>query len=101
LIRKARVGRVLILEIYGNNTKPCVPALREDRGRELLESPDVGSAICFKEELAPEQRSKRGVEYIASKVEVYAKPIKPLPVDISGKSTHVVVYENKVEVATS
>ena len=36
MIRKARVGRVLILGIYGNNTKPCALALREDRDRELL-----------------------------------------------------------------
>jgi aspartyl-tRNA synthetase len=57
LIRKARVGRVLILGIYSGNTKPCALALREDKDRELftlVESLDVGSAICFEGELASE-----------------------------------------------
>jgi aspartyl-tRNA synthetase len=88
VIRKARVGRVLILEVCGNNTKPYVLALREDRDRDLFhiaEGLDIGSALCFEGDLAPLQRSKRGVEYSVSKIEVYAKPIEPLPVDISGK----------------
>jgi len=62
--------------------------LKEDRDREiygLVSELDVGTAICFEGELAPEQKSKRGIEYIARKIEVYAKPIEPLPVDISGK----------------
>lgn len=88
IIRKAKVGKVLIVEICGNNTKPYVLALKEDRDREiygLVSELDVGTAICFEGELAPEQKSKRGIEYIARKIEVYAKPIEPLPVDISGK----------------
>ena len=88
VIRRAKVGRVLILEICGNNTRPRVLALREDRDKELYsvaEFLDVGSAICFEGDVAPEQKSKRGVEYVAKRIEVYAKPIEPLPVDISGK----------------
>jgi len=88
IIKKAKVGKVLIVEICGNNTKPYVLALKEDRDREiygLVSELDVGTAICFEGELAPEQKSKRGIEYIARKIEVYAKPIEPLPVDISGK----------------
>jgi aspartyl-tRNA synthetase len=86
--RRARVGRVLVLEVCGNNTRPYVLVFKEDRDRELYSTAlevDVGSAICFEGELAPEQKSKRGVEYLVYKLEVYAKPIEPLPVDISGK----------------
>jgi aspartyl-tRNA synthetase len=88
VIRRARVGRVLVLEVCGNNTRPYVLVFKEDRDRELYSTAlelDVGSAICFEGEPAPEQRSKRGVEYLVHKLEVYAKPIEPLPVDISGK----------------
>ena len=88
VIRRARVGRVLVLEVCGNNTRPYVLVFKEDRDRELYSIAlelDVGSAICFEGEPAPEQRSKRGVEYLVYKLEVYAKPIEPLPVDISGK----------------
>jgi aspartyl-tRNA synthetase len=88
VIRRARVGKVLVLEVCGNNTRPYVLVFKEDRDRELYSTAlelDVGSAICFEGEPAPEQRSKRGVEYLVYKLEVYAKPIEPLPVDISGK----------------
>jgi aspartyl-tRNA synthetase len=88
VIRRARVGRVLVLEVCGNNTRPYVLVFKEDRDRELYSTAlelDVGSAICFEGEPAPEQRSKRGVEYLVHKLEVYAKPIEPLPVDVSGK----------------
>jgi len=88
VIRRARVGKVLVLEVCGNNTRPYVLVFKEDRDRELYSTAlelDVGSAICFEGEPAPEQRSKRGVEYLVHKLEVYAKPIEPLPVDISGK----------------
>lgn len=88
IIRKARVGKVLIVEVCGNNSKPYVLALKEDRDRELYavaEPLDIGSAICFEGELASEQRSKRGIEYVATRIEVYAKPMEPLPVDIAGK----------------
>ncbi|MEM4490648.1 MAG: aspartate--tRNA(Asn) ligase [Desulfurococcaceae archaeon] len=88
IIRKARVGKVLIVEICGNNSKPYVLALREDRDKELYsiaEPLDIGSAICFEGTLAPEQKSRRGTEYVATKIEVYSKPIEPLPVDIAGK----------------
>lgn len=88
IIRKAKVGKVTILEICGNNTKPAVLALKEDRDKELYvvaEKLDVGSAICFEGEMAPEQRSKRGVEYVAKKIEIYGKPVEPLPIDVAGK----------------
>jgi aspartyl-tRNA synthetase len=88
VIRRARIGKVLVLEVCGNNTRPYVLVFKEDRDRELYSTAlelDVGSAICFEGEPAPEQRSKRGVEYLVHKLEVYAKPIEPLPVDISGK----------------
>lgn len=88
VIRRVKVGRVLILEICGNNTKPHVLAMREDRDRELYtlaDQLDVGSAICFEGELAPEQKSKRGVEYVVNKLELFAKPREPLPVDTAGK----------------
>ncbi len=88
VIRKAEIGKIAILEVCGNNVKPHVLVLREDRERELYELAkklEVGSAICFEGELAPLQRSKRGVEYIASKIEVYGRPTEPLPVDVSGK----------------
>lgn len=76
------------MEICGNNTKPFVLALREERDRDLYylaDKLDIGTAICFDGEVSPLQKSKRGVEYIASKIDVYAKPLEPLPVDIAGK----------------
>jgi len=88
IIRKAKVGKVTILEICGNNTKPIVLVLKEDRDGELYtlaDKLDAGSAVCFEGEIAPEQKSKRGVEYVARKIEVYGKPVEPLPVDVSGK----------------
>lgn len=88
IIRRAKVGKVLILEVCGNNTKPNVIVLKEDRDRELYlfaEQLDIGSAVCFDGEVSSEQKSKRGVEYIINKIEAYAKPIEVLPVDISGK----------------
>lgn len=88
IIRKAQVGKVIIIEITGNNTKPYVIALKEERDRDLYQLAqrlDVGVALCFEGELAPEQRSKRGIEYVAKRIEVYAEPVQPLPVDVSGK----------------
>lgn len=88
VIRKAQIGKVLIVEITGNNTRPYVIAFKEERDRELYQLAqqlDIGVAVCFEGELSPEQRSKRGIEYNAKRIEVYAKPIQPLPVDISGK----------------
>ena len=88
IIRKVEVGRVLIIEVCGNNTKPHVLVLKENRDKELYplaKTLDVGTAICFEGEPAPKQRSMRGTEYLAEKMEVYARPIEPLPVDVSGK----------------
>ncbi|MEM4718073.1 MAG: aspartate--tRNA(Asn) ligase [Desulfurococcaceae archaeon] len=88
IIRRAKVGKVLILEICGNNAKPFVVVLREERDRDLynlVEKLDTGSAICFEGEVSPVQRSKRGIEYTVSKIDVYATLVEPLPVDIAGK----------------
>lgn len=88
VVRTARVGRVLIVEVCGNNTKPRVIVLKEDRDAELFEVASklgVGSAICFEGVPAHEQRSKRGIEYQVSRIEIYGQPVDPLPVDISGK----------------
>jgi len=88
IIRKKAIGRVVIIEVSSDVVKPYVIVLKEERepdlyrlGKEL----DVGTAICFEGEEAPEQKSARGVEYIARKIEVYSKPIAPLPVDTMGK----------------
>lgn len=88
IIRKKAIGRVVIIEVSSDRAKPYVVVLKEERepelyavGREL----DVGTALCFEGEEAQEQKSVRGIEYVARKIEVYAKPIEPLPVDTMGK----------------
>ena len=89
IIRKVEVGKVIILEVSGNSVKPKVLVLKPGRDDNLISLAsriDVGTAICFEGEVAPEQKSKRGIEYSVSKIEVYAEPIEPLPVDTSGKT---------------
>ncbi|MEM0218156.1 MAG: aspartate--tRNA(Asn) ligase [Desulfurococcaceae archaeon] len=88
IIRKVEVGKVLILEVSGNSPKIKVLVLKKGRDDELIplaRELDIGSAICFEGEPSEEQKSKRGVEYVVKKIEVYAKPIEPLPVDLVGK----------------
>ncbi|ACL11237.1 aspartyl-tRNA synthetase [Desulfurococcus amylolyticus 1221n] len=88
IIRKKSIGRIIIIEVSSDSVKPSVLVLKEEREPELFKlgmEIDIGTALCFEGEEAPEQRSARGVEYIARKIEVYAKPIEPLPVDTMGK----------------
>ncbi|MEM2024870.1 MAG: aspartate--tRNA(Asn) ligase [Desulfurococcaceae archaeon] len=88
VIRTARVGKILIVEVCGNNAKPLVLVLKEDRDVELFQVASklvVGTAICFEGSPAQEQKSKRGLEYRVSKIEIYGQPVEPLPVDVSGK----------------
>ncbi|MCY0868138.1 MAG: aspartate--tRNA(Asn) ligase [Desulfurococcus sp.] len=89
IIRKARVGSVLIVEVsWSGSVKPRVLVFKEDRDREMFKLADslsVGTAICFEGEVSQAQRSKRGVEYVAVKLEVYGEPRAPLPVDTVGK----------------
>ena len=89
IIRKKLVGRVAIIEISGDRyTKPYVLVFKKDRNPEeyeLIQGLSIGTALCFEGEKAREQKSRRGIEYVADKVEVYAEPLKPLPVDTSGK----------------
>ncbi len=89
VIRNKVVGRVVIVELsVGEHLKPAVIVFKKDRDPELYsiarELP-VGTALCFDGELAVEQRSKRGIEYVAKNLEVYSKPVEPLPVDTIGK----------------
>ncbi|MEM0378671.1 MAG: aspartate--tRNA(Asn) ligase [Thermosphaera sp.] len=88
VLRKKDIGKIIILEVTSSNTKPHVLVLKEEREPELYsiaKTLEVGAALCFEGEVATEQRSKRGTEYIASKLTVYSKPVAPLPVDTSGK----------------
>lgn len=89
VIRKKEVGRVLIIEVSSSDPKPYVLVFKPDRDRELYpfasKELDVGVAICVEGEIAEEQRSKRGIEITVRKIEIYAKPIEPLPVDTVGK----------------
>lgn len=88
IIRKKAIGRVVIIEVSSDRVKPYVVVLKEEREPELYavgKELDVGTALCFEGEEAQEQKSVRGIEYVARKIEVYAKPIEPLPVDTMGK----------------
>ncbi len=89
IIRKKVFGKIVILEISGDtSSKPYVLALKKDREPQLFELAKelpIGTALCFEGELAPEQKSKRGIEYIAKEIKVYSKPLEPLPVDTIGK----------------
>ena len=90
VIRRAQVGRVLIIEVSSSSSvKPCVLVFKPEREPDLYNVArdiDVGFALCFEGKVAEEQRSKRGVEYTVERIEVYAKPSEPLPVDTSGKT---------------
>ncbi len=89
IIRKKVVGKVVIIEVSGDSSvKPHVMVLKRDREPELYSMAkelDIGTSLCFEGEIAPEQKSKRGVEYLVHKLKVYSKPIEPLPVDTVGK----------------
>ena len=89
IIRRKAVGRVIIIELsIGEHVKPAVIVLKKNREPELYEKAKelaIGTAICFEGEIAPEQRSKRGIEYLVKNIKVYAEPLEPLPVDTVGK----------------
>ncbi|WFO75308.1 aspartate--tRNA(Asn) ligase [Desulfurococcaceae archaeon MEX13E-LK6-19] len=89
VIRQKVLGKVVIVELsVGEHVKPAVIVFKKDREPQLFEQAknfDVGTALCFEGEIAPEQKSKRGIEYIAKSVKVYSKPVEPLPVDTVGK----------------
>ena len=89
IIRNKAVGKVVIIELsVGEHIKPAVIVLKKDREPKLYEEAKelaVGSAICFEGKIAPEQKSKRGIEYLAKNIHVYAEPLEPLPVDTVGK----------------
>ncbi len=89
VIRCKIVGKVAIIELsVGEHVKPAVIVFKKDREPELYnlaKSIDIGTALCFEGEIAPEQKSKRGVEYVARSIEIYSRPIEPLPVDTVGK----------------
>jgi aspartyl-tRNA synthetase len=90
VIRRAHVGKVVILEVStSRSVKPCVLVFKPEREPELYKvasEVDVGTALCFEGEAAEEQKSRRGIEYVVKKLEVYAKPLEPLPVDTAGKT---------------
>ncbi len=81
---------MLIIEVSSSSSvKPCVLVFKPEREPDLYNvarNIDVGFALCFEGRVAEEQKSKRGVEYTVEKLEVYAKPTDPLPVDTSGKT---------------
>jgi len=88
VIRKKVVGKVVILEISSDAVKPYVIVFKEDRDRELYTKAvelDIGSAICLEGYKSSVQKSLRGVEYVAEKLDLYSKPLEPLPVDTIGK----------------
>lgn len=90
VIRRAQVGRVLILEVSSSSSvRPYVLVFKPEREPELYSvvgDIDVGTALCFEGRIAEEQKSRRGVECVVEKLEVYAKPVEPLPVDTAGKT---------------
>ncbi|MFZ8782878.1 MAG: aspartate--tRNA(Asn) ligase [Desulfurococcaceae archaeon] len=90
VIRRAQVGRVVILEVStSRSAKPCVLVFKPEREPELYEvasGVDVGTALCFEGEVAEEQKSRRGIEYVVKKLEVCVKPLESLPVDTAGKT---------------
>lgn len=89
IIRLKIVGKVVIIEVSGNTSvKPYVLVLKKNREPELFEKAkklSIGTALCFEGEKSPVQKSKRGVEYIVRKLEIYSEPLEPLPVDTVGK----------------
>jgi len=88
VIRKKIVGKVVIVEVSGDQVKPYVLVFKPDKNPELYSEVvniDVGTALCFEGEKAIEQKSKRGIEYDVVNIKVYSKPLEPLPVDTIGK----------------
>jgi len=88
VIRRKVIGKVVVIEVSSSDAKPHVIVLKAEREPELFEKYkdlEIGSALCFEGEIAPEQKSRRGIEYIVKDIRVYAKPLEPLPVDLSGK----------------
>ncbi len=89
IIRSKVVGKVVIVEVStSKHLKPAVIVFKRDREPELYEKAKqlpIGTALCFYGEIAEEQRSKRGIEYRVGKLEVYSRPVEPLPVDTIGK----------------
>ncbi len=89
VIRIKVFRKIVIVEVSGDTgVRPHVLVFKRDREPELFEeakSLDVGTALCFEGVEAPEQRSRRGIEYIVHRMEVYARPLEPLPVDTIGK----------------
>lgn len=90
VVRKVQVGRVLILEVStSSSVRLSVLVFKPERDRDLyatVRDVDVGTALCFEGFPAEEQKSKRGIEYVVEKLEIYAKPLEPLPVDTAGKT---------------
>lgn len=89
VIRKKVVGKVVIVEVSGDSSvKPHVIVFKRDREPEfynMAKELDIGTALCFEGEKAVEQKSKRGIEYVVYKLDIYTKPLKSLPVDTVGK----------------
>ncbi|ADG90977.1 aspartyl-tRNA synthetase [Thermosphaera aggregans DSM 11486] len=88
VLRKKEIGKVVIIEVTGSRSKPYVLVFKEEREPQLYavsKTLDVGTALCFEGEVATEQKSRRGIEYTVSKIEIYSKPASPLPVEVSGK----------------
>jgi aspartyl-tRNA synthetase len=90
VVRKVQVGRVLILEVTtSSSVRLSVLVFKPERDRNLYavaRDIDVGTALCFEGTPAEEQRSRRGIEYTVERLEIYAKPLEPLPVDTAGKT---------------
>jgi aspartyl-tRNA synthetase len=90
VVRKVQVGRVLILEVStSSSVRLSVLVFKPERDRDFyatVRDVDVGTALCFEGFPAEEQKSKRGIEYVVEKLEIYAKPLEPLPVDTAGKT---------------
>lgn len=89
IVRLKLVGRVAITEVATDlYNKPVVVAVKSNRDPELfskVKDLPIGTAVCIDGEVSSEQRSKRGVEYLARDIRIYAKPGEPMPVDLVGK----------------
>lgn len=89
IVRLKLVGRVAITEVATDlYNKPVVVAVKSNRDPELfskVKDLPIGTAVCIDGEVSSEQRSKRGVEYLARDIRIYAKPSEPMPVDLVGK----------------
>ncbi|MEM1532512.1 MAG: aspartate--tRNA(Asn) ligase [Desulfurococcaceae archaeon] len=89
IVRLKVVGRVAITEVATDlYSKPVVVAVKSNRDPELfskVKDLPIGTAVCINGEVSPEQRSKRGVEYLARDIRIYSKPNESMPVDLVGK----------------